>query len=227
MSLSLSAMRELVSLGLTAEQILRVAEAQAEAPKARTAAAERQARYRARQEAEKGQGDVTRDVTSDASPSVTDPFPLPSSPQTPQLPTPIPGDITLRARKGPDRKRVAEGFLAFWEAYPRKVGKDDAAKAFTKAMARIDAADPLAVILDGIERAMPGWTDKQFIPHPATWLNKGRWADEAPEITSPRARNDQQPSNPRRDAKLAGFERAIAAAGVAHVTDAGWCRDDC
>jgi hypothetical protein len=22
--------------------------------------------------------------------------------------------------------------------------------------------------------------DRQFIPHPATWLNQGRWDDEAP-----------------------------------------------
>lgn len=54
MSLSLSALRELVAIGLTAEQILRVAEAQAEtaeAPRQRSKGAERQERYRQRLEA--------------------------------------------------------------------------------------------------------------------------------------------------------------------------------
>jgi 5-methylcytosine-specific restriction endonuclease McrA len=56
MSLSLSALRELVAIGLTAEQILRVAEAQAEggsvpAVATRTKGAERQERYRQRLEA--------------------------------------------------------------------------------------------------------------------------------------------------------------------------------
>lgn len=193
MSLSLSAMRELVALGLTAEQILRVAEAQAEAPKARSAAAERQARYRARLDAEKGEGDVTRDVTGDASPTVTDPRPLPSSPQTPQQPTPTPGDITSRARKGPDRKLIAEGFVAFWQAYPLRKGKEAAARAFEKALTRIDDPDPLGVILAGIERCQLEWDDPKYIPYPATWLNQGRWADEeTPQPThAPRVRHDR------------------------------------
>ena len=79
--------------------------------------------------------------------------------------------------------RPTAGFDAFWAAYPRKVAKDAARKAFAKAVNRMTEDDPLAVILAGIERALPGWTDPNFIPHPASWLNAGRWEDEAPNVT--------------------------------------------
>lgn len=224
MSLSLSAMRELVACGLTAEQILRVAEAQGDATKPRSSAAERQARYRARQEERNPEDDVTRDVTCDASQSVTAPLPLPSSPQTPQLPTPTPGNIITRARKGAAKVDQVRGWLEFWQAYPRKVSKDAAAKAFAKALARIAEPDPVATILSGLERAKAAWVgkDPDFIPHAATWLNGGRWADEE-HPAEQRSRNDQQPaSTPRRDAKLAGFQRAVAASGVTDFAGSGW-----
>lgn len=97
-----------------------------------------------------------------------------------------------------------DGFAAFWAAYPRKVAKDTARKAFGRAVGRMTEDDPLAVILAGIERALPGWTDPQFIPHPATWLNAGRWGDEAPNITPLR------PANARPD-KLAARHDNYAA----------------
>lgn len=89
------------------------------------------------------------------------------------------------------KTEIARGFLDFWTAYPKRAGKDAAGKAFAKAMARIGGDDPLAVILAGIERALPGWDDPQFIPHPATWLNQGRWDDETPinRTLAPRAQN--------------------------------------
>lgn len=70
-------------------------------------------------------------------------------------------------------------FDAFWNAYPRKVGKEQARKAFAK-------VDPSQDLLTEILRALevqsrsPQWVkdDGQFIPHPATWLNQARWQDE-------------------------------------------------
>lgn len=58
--------RILIAKGLTAEDILEVAET-LEASKARSSAAERQARYRERKKAEAETCDVTSDVTRDAS----------------------------------------------------------------------------------------------------------------------------------------------------------------
>lgn len=89
MSLSLSALRELVTIGLTAEQILRVAEAQAEGSdtaRQRSKAAERQARYEERKR-QKPSETVISDVSSDATDEGAS-LPLPPSPQTPQPPTP-------------------------------------------------------------------------------------------------------------------------------------------
>jgi len=115
-------------------------------------------------------------------------------PDTTEAKAPV---VDIDQRKGPSKVDVARGFLAFWQTYPRKVGKDAAAKAFAKAMGRIAEDDPLAVILAGIERALPGWTDPDFIPHPSTWLNAGRWADEPPPI---RENRHDRPANDHRSA---------------------------
>lgn len=68
-------------------------------------------------------------------------------------------------------------FLAFWAAYPRRVGKLDAEKAYEKARRRASADE----ILAGVEiykRNKPEYADWA---HPSTWLNKGRWMDEYEE----------------------------------------------
>jgi hypothetical protein len=63
----------------------------------------------------------------------------------------------------------------FWKPYPRKIGKDAARKAWKAALKRA----PPETILAGL--AAYRWPeDPQFIPHPSTWLNGGRWADEQP-----------------------------------------------
>ena len=67
-------------------------------------------------------------------------------------------------------------FERFWAAYPRKVGKQAAKKSFERVKV------PLETLLAAIERQKGSdqWTKNngQFIPHPATWLNQGRWDDE-------------------------------------------------
>lgn len=67
-------------------------------------------------------------------------------------------------------------FGDFYMAYPRKVGKEAARKAFEKAA---KTADP-ALIVAAARRfsADPNLPEKQFIPHPATWLGRGSWDDE-------------------------------------------------
>lgn len=71
-------------------------------------------------------------------------------------------------------------FDKFWSAYPKKVGKDAARKAFAK---RKFGDGVLAVVLQAIavQALSPRWTRDagQYIPNPATWLNEGRWQDEA------------------------------------------------
>lgn len=74
-------------------------------------------------------------------------------------------------------------FLAFWAAYPRKVGKGAAWKAFHRL--RPDHG-LLAAMLEAVgrQRGTQAWKKDggQFIPHPATWLNQRRWEDE-PDVS--------------------------------------------
>lgn len=73
-------------------------------------------------------------------------------------------------------------FESWWEGYPRKTGKAAAAKAYDKAR-KTATADQL---MAGLANACAVWraerTEARFIPHPATWLNQGRWDDEQPEL---------------------------------------------
>lgn len=72
---------------------------------------------------------------------------------------------------------LEDAFEKFWEIYPRKVEKLAAKRALASAMKR----EKLEVILDGAQRYatdpnLP--SNKQYIAHPTTWLNGGRWDDE-------------------------------------------------
>ena len=66
-------------------------------------------------------------------------------------------------------------FPAFWAAYPNKVGKGDAEKAYKRALKRARHQ----TIMDGLHRAnQRGWSESLGNPpHPSTWLNQDRWAD--------------------------------------------------
>jgi len=70
------------------------------------------------------------------------------------------------------------GFATFWECYPKKVGKKDAMRAWTKAKDRPAIAQITAAI--AIQRQSDQWKKEagQFIPNPATWINQGRWDDQ-------------------------------------------------
>ncbi|KKL62318.1 hypothetical protein LCGC14_2186380, partial [marine sediment metagenome] len=75
------------------------------------------------------------------------------------------------------------GFEAFWNAYPRKVGKPAAIRTWKKTWSK---PNPVASdgIMAGLERwkQTEQWQNPQFIPYPATFLNQRRWEDEPPEI---------------------------------------------
>jgi hypothetical protein len=73
-----------------------------------------------------------------------------------------------------------EGFAEFWAAYPRRVGKDAARKAHVAAVKR---GASVGAILQAVRDQQ--WPDEaRFIPHPATWLNQGRWQDD-PNAAAP------------------------------------------
>lgn len=77
-------------------------------------------------------------------------------------------------------------FDEFWKAYPRKIGKPAASRAY----ARIHVTPALHIkMLEAIEKHKKSrqWTkdDGQFIPYPATWLNQERWNDDI-DATKPK-----------------------------------------
>ena len=70
-----------------------------------------------------------------------------------------------------------------YAAYPRKVGKQSALKAITKA-AKLGGG--MSFLLDKTNHyalAVKSWpaADKKFIPHPATWFNRGSYDDDQTE----------------------------------------------
>jgi len=67
-------------------------------------------------------------------------------------------------------------FDAFWANYPRKEGKGGARKAFAK-LADKDRVIKAAAQYGEAVRRWPA-DDRQFVPHPATWLNDGRFEDD-------------------------------------------------
>ena len=83
----------------------------------------------------------------------------------------------------PNPNMRAEEFEKFWTAYPKKVGKQAALKAFEKV-----PKEAYPKLVPAVERQKKSqqWQreDGRFIPNPATWLNQGRWDDEAPETAT-------------------------------------------
>lgn len=82
----------------------------------------------------------------------------------------------------PKPEKYTKHFLTFWAAYPRKVGKDAAWKAWKRRNGDRPPIDDLLMTIQRQARS-PDWLkdNGQFIPYPATWINQGRWADEVGE----------------------------------------------
>ena len=76
------------------------------------------------------------------------------------------------------QQTTEEPFAAFWNAYPRRIGKKDAFRAYVKAIN--DGTTPEEIIA-GVEAykadIIQKQTDESFVAHPSTWLNQGRWMD--------------------------------------------------
>lgn len=70
-------------------------------------------------------------------------------------------------------------FDQFWLAYPNKVGKKAALKAWMNAKDRPTLDRVLMVLGQAIQSEKWRKEHGQFIPNPSTWLNQGRWDDQA------------------------------------------------
>lgn len=85
-----------------------------------------------------------------------------------------------KERKGKEQSKSYDSlFETFWDCCPKKVGKDSAKKAFEKRKPGQDLTDRMIEAMN-LQKQSEAWTKDggQYIPHPATWLNQGRWMDE-------------------------------------------------
>jgi hypothetical protein len=87
-----------------------------------------------------------------------------------------------KKKENESKNTYTDEFEMFWSAYPRKVAKMDALKAWNK-IQKLDVI--FEKIMDGLTKAIKSvdWVKDggKFIPYPATWLNGERWNDEVEE----------------------------------------------
>ena len=112
-------------------------------------------------------------------------------------------------------KKEKSDFELFWNEYPRKENKQVAKKSFEKV---IKSGVTLDTLLEAVRKhkLSEQWTkdNGQFIPHPSTWLNQGRWEDELNYGGSNGASNNQNMAGKPTgiESRAAAFEAAIRAA---------------
>jgi hypothetical protein len=72
-----------------------------------------------------------------------------------------------------------DSFDRFWAAFPRRVAKQAAQRAWTEINPPAALEEIMIVALQWQSR-QPAWTKDggAYVPHPATWLRGRRWEDE-------------------------------------------------
>lgn len=73
--------------------------------------------------------------------------------------------------------KLLDDFEVFYKAYPRKVNRGQAEKTWKKLKPKKEDLDLMLEALEW-QKNLKTWQEKQYIPHPSTWLNGKRWLDE-------------------------------------------------
>lgn len=98
------------------------------------------------------------------------------------IPSDIPmvstGKVRLELGKSKVNKTL-DRFDTFWNVYPRKIGKAKCLRWFEQHQVTDELMTKMLDSL-AIQKKSDQWSKNngQFIPHPYTWLNQGRWDDE-------------------------------------------------
>ena len=102
-------------------------------------------------------------------------------------------DKELDIDKEKEKNTYSNEFEQFWSIYPRKVDKKKAFKSFKTAIKN----HSLETILFGTEKYAKQVqnTDKQYIKHPATFLNNDSFVDGYEERVSGSGQNNQPPKD--------------------------------
>lgn len=79
---------------------------------------------------------------------------------------------------------LQQRFDSFWNAYPKKVGKQKCIDWFKKHKPSQELTNKMLATIEFWKKSEQWSKEKgQYIPQPYTWLNRGGWDDEAPTIT--------------------------------------------
>lgn len=115
------------------------------------------------------------DSGSDAVPVRTDSGSAPPFPSS-SPPPPNPSKRAVRSRRSDDGE--PEGFITFYQAYPRHEARKKALNAWRDL--KPDADLQSKMLNDIARRNRTIWLDKErkFLPLPSTYLNEKRWEDE-------------------------------------------------
>jgi hypothetical protein len=87
------------------------------------------------------------------------------------------GNRSTKPRGISNKTETTKEFDTFWDAYPRKVAKGAAVKAWAK----LRVTDELmGQILQALQRQKKAgaFAELKYVPYPATWLNDTRWLDD-------------------------------------------------
>ena len=83
-------------------------------------------------------------------------------------------DINISCAKEEKNESI---FESFWKVYPRKIGKEKCRNWFKSHKPKEDLVQQMIEAVE-VQKKSKQWSDPQYIPHPYTWLNQGRWEDE-------------------------------------------------
>lgn len=79
----------------------------------------------------------------------------------------------------PKKPSIEEEFETLWKLYPRKLGKTNALKAYTKARKKADIFDLVKTGIENYKNQIKREKIKtEFIKHGSTWFNNECWNDE-------------------------------------------------
>ena len=96
-------------------------------------------------------------------------------PHSPRRETPF-VEKSVPLNKNRHEPSLTDEFNQFWEAYPRKVAKGVARKAFGKVFANHKDLT-IGQLLEAVKQYAASVTDIKYCAYPATWLHGERWMD--------------------------------------------------
>jgi hypothetical protein len=114
--------------------------------------------------------------------------------------------LSLNANIGTQRKEKEKGkeiekekeskpnFDLFWAAYPKKVGKKDAKRAWERAKDKPSIDEIVRIVQQHSISEQWKKDGGQYVPNPATWINRGGWEDEVIQSTASAIPRNESPA---------------------------------